>query len=90
MKSKYGFGKTLNLTFDTALQRVTEELQREGFGVLTAIDVQAMLKKKLNAETSSSPFNRPRFYRPGGGSFDLREPRSPRRESRSGWFVRRH
>ena len=50
MKSKYGFGKTVNLTFDTALQRVTEELQREGFGVLTEIDVQATLKKKLNAD----------------------------------------
>ena len=50
MKSKYGFGKTVNLTFDTALQRVTEELQREGFGVLAEIDVQATLKKKLNAD----------------------------------------
>jgi len=50
MKSKYGFGKTVNLTFDMALQRVTEELQREGFGVLTEIDVQATLKKKLNAD----------------------------------------
>ena len=50
MKSKYGFGKSVNLTFDTALQRVTGELQREGFGVLTEIDVQATLKKKLNAD----------------------------------------
>ena len=50
MKSKYGFGKTVNLAFDTALQRVTEGLQREGFGVLTEIDVQATLKKKLNAD----------------------------------------
>jgi len=50
MKSKYGFGKIVNLTFDTALQRVTEGLQREGFGVLTEIDVQATLKKKLDAD----------------------------------------
>ena len=50
MKSKYGFGRTVSLAFDTALQRVTEELQREGFGVLTEIDVQATLKKKLNAD----------------------------------------
>ena len=50
MKSEYGFGKTVNLPFDTALQRVTEELQREGFGVLTEIDVRATLKKKLNAD----------------------------------------
>ena len=50
MKIKYGFGKSVNLSFDTALQRVTEELQMEGFGVLTEIDVQATLKKKLNAD----------------------------------------
>jgi len=48
--SSYGFGKTVNLGFDTALQRVTEELQKEGFGVLTEIDVKATMKKKLNAD----------------------------------------
>lgn len=50
MASKYGFGKTVNLTFEAALERVTQELQEEGFGVLTDIDVQATLKKKLNAD----------------------------------------
>jgi uncharacterized protein (DUF302 family) len=50
MNSNYGFGKTVNLTFDTALQRATEELQKEGFGVLTEIDVAATLKKKLNVD----------------------------------------
>lgn len=50
MTSKYGFGKTVNLTFEAALERVTQELQKEGFGVLTDIDVQATLKKKLNAD----------------------------------------
>lgn len=48
--TKYGFGKTVNLAFDAALERVTQELQKEGFGVLTEIDVQATLKKKLNAD----------------------------------------
>ncbi|GBG15705.1 50S ribosomal protein L1 [Novimethylophilus kurashikiensis] len=50
MNSNYGFGKTVNLSFDMALQRVTEELQKEGFGVLTDIDVKATLKKKLNTD----------------------------------------
>lgn len=50
MSVSYGFGKTVNLPFDAALLRVTEELQKEGFGVLTEIDVQATMKKKLNAD----------------------------------------
>lgn len=50
MATAYGFGKTVNLTFDAALGRVTGELQKEGFGVLTDIDVQATLKKKLDMD----------------------------------------
>jgi uncharacterized protein (DUF302 family) len=50
MDTRYGFGKSVNLAFDAALARVTEQLQKEGFGVLTEIDVQATLKKKLNAD----------------------------------------
>jgi len=50
MDTRYGFGRSVNLAFDAALARVTEELQKEGFGVLTEIDVQATLKKKLNAD----------------------------------------
>lgn len=46
-KCKYGFGKTVALGFDEAVQRVTQELAKEGFGILTEIDVQATLKKKL-------------------------------------------
>lgn len=50
MENRYGFGKRVALDFDGALKKVTEELAKEGFGVLTEIDVQATLKKKLNAE----------------------------------------
>ena len=46
----YYFCKTLDLPFEDALARVAEELQKEGFGVLTEIDVKATLKKKLNAD----------------------------------------
>jgi uncharacterized protein (DUF302 family) len=50
MNNRYGFGKQVELDFETALKKVIEELGKEGFGVLTEIDVQATLKKKLNAD----------------------------------------
>lgn len=50
MQCKYGFGKTVSMSFDAAITRTTEELQKEGFGVLTDIDVAATLKKKLNQD----------------------------------------
>lgn len=46
----YGFSVTVNDKFDDAITRVTEELQKEGFGVLTEIDVKATLKKKLDID----------------------------------------
>ncbi|HUL79128.1 MAG TPA: DUF302 domain-containing protein [Vicinamibacteria bacterium] len=46
----FGIRKTLDLGFDAALARVPEALKSEGFGVLTEIDVQATLKKKLDVE----------------------------------------
>ncbi len=46
----YYFSKTVNDDFDTAIQRVTEQLKKEGFGILTQIDVQDTLKKKLGVE----------------------------------------
>ncbi len=48
---KYGFTTRLNaIPFEAALDQVTEALKQEGFGVLTEIDVQATLKKKLNLD----------------------------------------
>ena len=37
----YHFSKISELSFDEAIEKVTEELQKEGFGVLTEIDIQA-------------------------------------------------
>jgi len=50
MSNQYGFGKSVNLTYESAITSVTDELRKEGFGVLTEIDVKATMKKKLNAE----------------------------------------
>lgn len=46
----YGFSVSVDGSFDDAISRVTEELQKEGFGVLTEIDVKATLKKKLDID----------------------------------------
>ncbi len=46
----YGFSKTLNMPFEQAIEKVTEELKKEGFGVLTSIDVKATLKQKINVD----------------------------------------
>ena len=46
----YSFSKKVDLSYKDALQKVTEELQKEGFGVLTEIDVRATLKKKLDVD----------------------------------------
>jgi uncharacterized protein (DUF302 family) len=46
----YGFKKTLPLSMEDADRRVREELQKEGFGILTEIDVTATLKKKLDVD----------------------------------------
>jgi uncharacterized protein (DUF302 family) len=46
----YYISTEVDVPFDTALERVKEELKNEGFGVLTEIDVQDTLKKKLDVD----------------------------------------
>lgn len=47
---EYYFTKTINEKFETAIQKVTEALKGEGFGILTEIDIKATLKKKLDVD----------------------------------------
>ncbi len=46
----YGFTKTVNKPYEETLSKVTEELKKEGFGVLTSIDVKDTLKKKIDVD----------------------------------------
>jgi uncharacterized protein (DUF302 family) len=48
--ASFGIQKTLDIGFDDALAKVPEALKAEGFGVLTEIDVQGTLKKKLDVD----------------------------------------
>jgi len=50
MNTTYGFGTTLNVSYEEAIPRVKEALKTEGFGVLTEIDVRQTLREKLGAE----------------------------------------
>ena len=55
---KYGIHRDVDLDFDQAVKAVTSALAEEGFGILTEIDVQAILKKKLY-------IYRPKYLIPG-------------------------
>ncbi len=46
----YGYKKQVSASFEGALEKTREELQKEGFGILTEIDVKATLKKKLDVD----------------------------------------
>ncbi len=48
--TRYGFSTVVNQPYDMVLPRVKEALAREGFGVLTEIDVAATLRKKIDVE----------------------------------------
>jgi len=47
---QYGFSKTVDLPFEQTIEKVTAELKKEGFGVLTSIDVKDTLKQKINVD----------------------------------------
>ena len=47
---EYGFSKKIDLPYEKVLEKVTDELKKEGFGVLTSIDVKETLKKKIDVD----------------------------------------
>ena len=49
-KQDYGIRKTLNTSYEDAIPKVTEALKKEGFGILTEINVKETLKKKLDKD----------------------------------------
>lgn len=50
LKTSYAFGKTVDMSFSEAEKKVREELAKEGFGVLTEIDVRKKFTEKLQKE----------------------------------------
>ncbi|MEZ5420779.1 MAG: DUF302 domain-containing protein [Vicinamibacterales bacterium] len=49
-ESRYGLRVNLAVPFDTAIERATDALKAQGFGVLTTIDIQRTLKQKLDRD----------------------------------------
>ena len=49
-ESRYGMGVDVALAYEEAVERTTEELKKEGFGILTTIDVKQTLKQKLDKD----------------------------------------
>lgn len=47
---RYGYKRQVNIPYQEAVDRTKEELNKDGFGILTEIDVKATLKKKLNVD----------------------------------------
>jgi len=47
---QYGFSKTVDMSYEQTIEKVTAELKKEGFGVLTSIDVRETLKQKINVD----------------------------------------
>ena len=49
-KMSYYFSKIVDLSFEDSIQKVKDQLKKEGFGVLTEIDMKETLKKKLDVD----------------------------------------
>ena len=49
--SNYGYSKKMTSTFEKTIEKTKEELEKEGFGVLTEIDIKTTLKKKIDVNT---------------------------------------
>jgi hypothetical protein len=86
---RYTFGKTVAIPFDRARERIIDELAQVGFGVLTEIDVQATMKKKLDSLRGRNRHPRwARFAvqarRGGRGGLDARASDATRPAPRSG------
>lgn len=47
---QYGFSKNVNIGFEEAINKVTAELKKEGFGVLTSIDIKDTMKTKIDVD----------------------------------------
>ncbi len=47
---RYYFNKTVKLSFEESVKQVTEELRKEGFGIMSEIDVKEALRKKLGVD----------------------------------------
>ncbi|QEC69188.1 DUF302 domain-containing protein [Panacibacter ginsenosidivorans] len=47
---EYHFSKTVNISFEEEVEKVIAELQKEGFGIITRIDMKETLKKKINVD----------------------------------------
>ena len=60
---EYYFNKTIADSFDNVIQKVTEALKAEGFGILTEIDIKATLKKKLDVDFITIKFWAPAIRR---------------------------
>jgi uncharacterized protein (DUF302 family) len=50
MTIRYGFGKAVEMSFDATVEKTIQALQKEGFGILSDIDVAATLKRKLGKD----------------------------------------
>jgi uncharacterized protein (DUF302 family) len=73
--SRYGMGVDVALPYEQALERTVEELRKEGFGILTTIDVKQTLKQKLDKDfrkyTILGACNPPLAYQAFGAELEI-------------------